>query len=71
MKKLQKNGEKRDYQSKERLERVERPVPRKRKKQKKPGKRKIFFKRERVSFCSRSNKFRPAHISSDSHPINF
>ena len=35
----------------------------KEKKGKKPGKRKIFFKRKRISFHSRSNKFRPAHIS--------
>ena len=35
----------------------------KEKKTKKTGKRKIFFKRERVSFHSRSNKFWPAHIS--------
>ena len=35
----------------------------KEKKRKKTGKRKIFFKRERVSFRSRSNKFWPAHIS--------
>ena len=34
MEKLEKNGEKQDYESKERLERVERPVPRKRKKEK-------------------------------------
>ena len=37
----------------------------KEKKRKKTGKRKIFFKRERVSFRSRSNKFWPAHISTD------
>ena len=35
----------------------------KEKKRKKTGKRKIFFKRERVSFLSRSNKFSPPHIS--------
>ena len=35
----------------------------KEKKRKRPGKRKIFSKRERVSFRSRSNKFRPAHMS--------
>ena len=34
-----------------------------REKTEKTGKRKIFFKRERVSFHSRSNKFRPMHIS--------
>ena len=37
----------------------------KEKKRKKPGKRKIFFKWEHVSFRSRSNKFWPAHISND------
>ena len=42
----------------------------KEKNQKKPGKRKIFFKWERVSFCSHSNKFWPAHISSV-EPIGF
>ena len=36
---------------------------RKEKKRKKTGKRNIFFKRERVSFLSRSYKFWPAHIS--------
>ena len=36
---------------------------RKEKKRKKTGTRKIFFKRERVSFLSRSYKFWPAHIS--------
>ena len=35
----------------------------KEKKRKNFGKGKIFFKRERVSFRSRSNRFRPAHIS--------
>ena len=39
-----------------------------REKTKKIGKRKIFFKRECVSFRSRSNKFRPAHISRDRSP---
>ena len=36
----------------------------KEKKRKKTGKRKIFFKWERISFRSRSNKFWQAHISS-------
>ena len=36
----------------------------KEKKRKKTGNRKIFFKWERVSFRSCSNKFWPAHISS-------
>ena len=52
---------------------MERPVPRKRK-NKKFGKRKIFFKREHVSFRSRSNKFQPAHISNPNQycpPRNF
>ena len=44
---------------------MKRPVPRKRKNEKKTGKRKIFLKRERVCFRSRSDKFRPAHIASD------
>ena len=34
-----------------------------REKNKKTGKRKIFFKRERVSFCSHSSKSSLAHIS--------
>ena len=36
----------------------------KEKKPKKTGKRKIFFKRERISFCSHSNQFWPAYIFS-------
>ena len=35
-----------------------------REKMKKTGKRKIFFKRESISFHSRSNKFWTEHISS-------
>ena len=38
-------------------------LSKKEKKRKKTGKRKIFFKWERISFRSHSNKFRPAHIS--------
>ena len=34
-----------------------------REKKKKNGKRNIFFKWERVSFCSRSNKFPLVHVS--------
>ena len=43
MKKLEKNGEERDDLSKERLERVERPVPRKRKKEKKLERERSFL----------------------------
>ena len=56
MKKLEKHGEKRDDQSRERQEREKDPY-KKEEKGKKPRKRKIFFKWERVSFLSRSCKF--------------
>ena len=55
--KLEKNG-KRGLLIQRKIGKSGKTRSKKEKKRKKTGKRKIFFKRERVSFHSRSNKFR-------------
>ena len=64
MKKLEKNGKKTGLLIQRNIGKSGKTRSKKEKKRKKTGKRKIFFKRERISFRSRSNKFWLAHISS-------